>query len=394
MTSFGSIQDILASGNGVRPLWQDMLRSLGPFVPHPLRWLFSASSDELICRLYDKHRYSIVRRRLRPFSNPEEIVIENDITSDQAYKHLMAAWQGSGPLTTLAIDVSPSLCLVRYRKVPRQARNRIKDILSLDLQRLSPFKSDDVLLGHATVSDHNLTGEDNLLSVCQVVLKRESITPIQKVFASHKSQVSRIYCRPDDTVEPIEIAVPACPEQVRLPTIGYLNSITAGLAGVAFLMILATAGTAIWQQNRILKSLDHDISVARKAAIAQQKKRASKKSIKDRISRFRLYKVSHYTSTEVWHEITRLLPPDAWLSSLNYEKRRVMIDGFSPASEKLISLFADSKMFSAARFRSGVVRDAVQEADRFQIELTLAPRISAIKNAMHSKAAPANADKK
>jgi Tfp pilus assembly protein PilN len=76
------------------------------------------------------------------------------------------------------------------------------------------------------------------------------------------------------------------------------------------------------------------------------------------------------SNLEALRELTRILPPDTWLTSYQYQDKTVTISGASDSAAAVQKLIEDSALFRDAQFTSSITRDAFNK-DRFIIRATL-----------------------
>jgi Tfp pilus assembly protein PilN len=70
---------------------------------------------------------------------------------------------------------------------------------------------------------------------------------------------------------------------------------------------------------------------------------------------------------EALREISRILPPTAFLSNYSYQDGSITVSGFASSASEIQNLLESSSMFKNAEFTNSVTRDA--EKDRFTVKL-------------------------
>jgi general secretion pathway protein L len=69
------------------------------------------------------------------------------------------------------------------------------------------------------------------------------------------------------------------------------------------------------------------------------------------------------------NELTRALPDDTWIMSLQLNQKEIKISGYSTAAAQLISILDDIAIFREPTFTSSIVQDKRQKLERFELTL-------------------------
>jgi|GEM_PF-5906027 len=78
--------------------------------------------------------------------------------------------------------------------------------------------------------------------------------------------------------------------------------------------------------------------------------------------------------SEIWNELSRLLPADCWLSELEIDDNQVVMTGISSNAAALVKLIDGSSYFENAALAAPVVADANQGKEQFTIHTALKKR--------------------
>jgi general secretion pathway protein L len=73
----------------------------------------------------------------------------------------------------------------------------------------------------------------------------------------------------------------------------------------------------------------------------------------------------------VLEQLTRLMPDDAWLDSVEVRGGSLYVTGYAPVAATLVALIETSPMFADAQFRSPVVPDRARGRERFDMAIRL-----------------------
>lgn len=79
------------------------------------------------------------------------------------------------------------------------------------------------------------------------------------------------------------------------------------------------------------------------------------------------------TTIQALEELTRVLPDDTWVQTLDWKGKEIVIQGETASSVKLVGLFEQSSMFKDASFRSPLTKGQTPGVERFSLALQLRP---------------------
>lgn len=72
-------------------------------------------------------------------------------------------------------------------------------------------------------------------------------------------------------------------------------------------------------------------------------------------------------SIDVLKELTLVIPKDAWVTSINYKKRDIQVEGVAGKAAELIPLIESSPLFKDTKLLSAITRDPGSGKERFRI---------------------------
>ena len=90
--------------------------------------------------------------------------------------------------------------------------------------------------------------------------------------------------------------------------------------------------------------------------------------------RLRLRKLQTAPRVVVLDELTRRLPDETWLASLQIDGHDVRLTGYAPVAASLIGLLDASEYFGTPSFQSPVTQDARSGKQRFSLAFELESR--------------------
>ena len=259
------------------------------------------------------------------------------------------------------IELPAADVLLRKVTLPVQVRGNLRQVVSYEIDRLTPFVLDDVYFD-ARVAGTLARGTK--LDVTLAVCRRDRVADWLERLREGRSPASRLTWAgawSDANLLPPE-------ERPRRSRIGALTS--AGLAALALLLLAATLVSPLWQKSRQQETLERDLRRMRIAAEEVEK-------VRDDLERARLGSVevlqrkrSQPRMTDLLRELTDLLPDGTWVQSLNVRDGEVDVRGESTQATALIGLLEKGPGISEVSFRSPVMQVANTGQERYQIAFT------------------------
>jgi general secretion pathway protein L len=76
---------------------------------------------------------------------------------------------------------------------------------------------------------------------------------------------------------------------------------------------------------------------------------------------------------QLLEELTRVLPDDTWVQTLDIKGKELQIQGETASSVRLIGLFEQSSVFKDASFRSSLTKGQVSGTEHYQLALQIRP---------------------
>jgi general secretion pathway protein L len=343
--------------------WLDELRHL---VPARVRQVLSADPITVQILLHDNGT-DVQQVRIKGISNVEQLDPEGPCDQRSALAWIAKRRRRWGPLMRVDVALPVSRCLIRYRKVPVAAIERIGDVLALEVERATPFEMKDVrqawrLIGPAPFDDASA-------QVVHVIAKRSLTDPLLAEARSMGVPISAV-----DVA-----AAESGPMGFNLLSRGEASPSLAGrmnwaivIAGALLVMVsAATAVVALQRQDDALARLEVQTNAARKEAQAVRKRAQDADSLSERIVMLRLRRAEGVRAVALWEELTRLLPETAWLADLRVENDVLWIDGYARSASELVGIIASSPMFSGVALSAPVVREEARASERFQIRMKI-----------------------
>jgi len=343
--------------------WLDDLRHL---IPSRVRHVLSADPMTVQILVHDNGT-DVQQVRIKGLSNVERQRLEGPRDPRSALTWVAKRRRRWGPLMRVDVALSAGRCLIRHRKVPVAAVERIGDVLALEIERATPFRLEDVrhawrLIGPAPLDDASL-------QVVHVIAKRRLIDPLLAEARSIGVPISVV-----DVVgaEGGRMGFNLLSRGEAAPSLARrLSWVIATAAALLVLVCAATVVAALQRQEKALAQLEVETNAARTQAQAVRKRVQDADTLSDRIGALRLRRAEGIRVIALWEEVTRLLPDAAWVTNVRIENDMLWIDGYARSASELVGIVARSPMFSSVALSAPVVREEARASERFQIRMKI-----------------------
>lgn len=251
--------------------------------------------------------------------------------------------------------------LAKPVSLPLAAEENLREVLSFEMDRLTPFSADQVYF------DHTAPARDpkkHTLTMDLLVAPRQTLDePL--------AALARIGLHPDivttrgDNARPLAVNLLFAQARRRRPvSVRRLNFLLAALA----LVLLTTAAVLpLLYKSHMINALEPLLDAASARAVAAQR---LSEEIEHLLANSQFLVEKKHTTPMLLHtlnELTRTLPDDTWLERLEVNGLEVQLIGVSGSAAALIPLLESAPFFQNARFRSPVTRAPLANEERFHI---------------------------
>jgi general secretion pathway protein L len=257
--------------------------------------------------------------------------------------------------------------------LPAAVEENLRQTLSFELDRYTPFKSDQAYF------DMRITGRDSGLKRLSVLL----VVAPQTVVSQGLSQAASIGLAIDGATLADDVLrngrdclnlLPASAKGNGRPTTlswWRMASLTAALA-----LLAAVVAIPIWQKRDSAISLLEPLAQAKLAA---QETDARRDHLKELVEEYTLLPSKKWEATSTLRlldELSRRLPDDTFVVQLDFDGKTVQLQGESGSSPGLIEALEASPILKDVGFKSQLTKIQGTGNDRYHIAGTLetAPR--------------------
>lgn len=257
--------------------------------------------------------------------------------------------------------------LRRTLDLPLAARGNLDQLLQFEMDRLTPFKSEQVYVAHRIA---RVDAATKRLQAEVHIAPREPVDQALELAQALGLWPQRVELEGggDDGHPALDLLPHDTPERHRS---GRLARV---LALLALLLSAAAIAVPLQRQQTTAAALEAEVEAAR---VEAQKSIALRDRF-DRLSTAARFLVEAKRTTPmvtaIVAELTRVIPDQAYVSQLYIDGGTVQLHGLAKAASDLIGQLEQSDLFRAPRFRSPVTIDPGEELERFHIEVELQPR--------------------
>lgn len=259
------------------------------------------------------------------------------------------------PPAATVIGIDPALASIKTLQLPTREATYIRAILRNRVERLGPWRAARALFGYS-VEEWSDTSRQAQIRVA--VVSRATVEELTSALAEAGVAVDRVDV--DSGGQTVSIlSSPSARERRRgrRTAIGYVSAI-------GLLVVALTATTVVNSfLLRQLEALQQEIGTD----IASMDGSTAPVTGRSLVAR----KAHEYLRVRVLSEISRLLPDNAWLTSLKVTENAIEVTGKSRDVPAIISALQPSRLLDDVRFSAPTVHVQGDEAGEFSIAASI-----------------------
>jgi general secretion pathway protein L len=248
--------------------------------------------------------------------------------------------------------------LTRRVSLPAQVKDNLSQVLRYELDRLSPFRPEQVLYDFLLIGGGK--GEPRL-TVNLALTRREPVDGWLKRLREAGTPVDQVTWEGGWTKA--NLLTPEERPRHRQPLLDphKLLLVLVLVLGVAALV------TPLWQKTRDRETLDAELRRARAQAVQVDQARQELEQARKGSTEVLRQKLEQPRMLELLHELTERIPDDTWVQSLEFQNGEVQLRGESGRATALIGLLEGAPGISGVSFRSPVTQVAQTGKERFNL---------------------------
>ena len=245
-------------------------------------------------------------------------------------------------------------------KLPLAAEENLNQVTAFEMDRLTPFKSDQVYYA-ARLLDRSPASRQ--IKAELVLTPRGKLDALLEELAVWGWRPDSVDVAGDSPLGAYDLL----PEKYRQPRNPWPYRINLALAALIGLLAVVLAVLPIWTNRSIASGLEQDVKKASKTAKEVESLRQELNDLVHQTKFLQQRKRAEPAMMDMLRELTDVMPDQTWLNGLQYRDHRLVIQGQSPSASALIELIEASPYFRNTSFVSPVTKDTASGLERFQI---------------------------
>lgn len=266
----------------------------------------------------------------------------------------------------LVLSFSAEAGLRRTVTLPAAARHKLRQIMTFELDRLTPWPADAAYFSAEIVGRG---GNDQQMNVGLAVLPRLVAQPVLE-------RLSQAKLMPDS----LELAGPEGMVGQGANLLGpadrprrfFTARLAVGLLAAALAVDWLGSGLLLYLRGEEAATLHQRLAEARREVEAVGRLRDELDRFGDKDAFLAKRRADGLPLVIVLERLSRLVPDNTWLIDLRLTRSEASLSGYTKDASALVPLIEQSRLFSDVRFLAPVVRD-VGDSERFQIGARIAP---------------------
>lgn len=262
-----------------------------------------------------------------------------------------------------------ALCLQRTLTLPLAAEENLTQVIRFELDRITPFKPDQVYDGYRITARDASAGQVQL-AVC--VAPRASLDPLLRQALALGLELHGIAPLEDLTRHGAE-SPNLLPPAARAPRPRRRRAINTAFALLALLLASAALALPLWQKRATAIALLAPMDQAQRAADAASTRRTALEALTRRHNFATEQKWSHPSPLLVIDELSRLLGDEVWIQVLDLNAQELQLQGEAADPVKLLDLLGHTPFVDSVEFKAPVIQNPGTPVARFHLLARLKP---------------------
>lgn len=254
--------------------------------------------------------------------------------------------------------VMPAVQVMRKRVfLPKVARHNLRNMVGFQISRLTPFSVDKVFFDVVEVPDH-ASGNDLVEVELLAVLKADAQPWIDEVERLTGLVVSRL--KVAQAQNPLDLSAVNLFAQPRTKNAWWLRlNRNSALLALLIVLLLGTAAVPVLKLRTLVMERKHEIQEIDQRISGLQSKRAVLEHDLTSLNHVLEQRTLALQRSKILEELTRIVPDEIYINTLNIEKNNVVISGIGTGVVDLIELLNSSDLFEEAKFTSSITRSTL-----------------------------------
>lgn len=281
----------------------------------------------------------------------------HDISANHIRKYIKES-----NVTDIIVSIPEQQVLEKNVSFPLATEENIREVLSFEMDRLTPFTSNQVYYDYYIISRNK---QKNKIDLKLIIIPKEKIDNLLKDLdqMGYQPQVVTVHGEKIDKNAQINLL----PIEKRAKKINALKIVNYSLIGVLSILFLISLLLPIWNKINYIKTLDPELSEYTQSAEKIMKLRKQVDNAEEEALFLVEKKRATVLMLQVLDELTQIIPDDTWANQVDVNDDEVHVYGESVSSASLLPIIESSKIFSNPQFRSPVTQNRQNNTERFHL---------------------------
>ena len=268
----------------------------------------------------------------------------------------------------LILRLSSEQAIKKILYLPAAAKGNIKQVVSFELDKYTPFSTDQVYFALKPLGKEG----NGQVKVLLVLTPRDILDAIylQLNDAGIYPDIVDYDEEANNFNEDLDI-YNLLPERER-PVKNKIEQTLTWLFGfILLVLVVAVLVFPVWHEAQNVDSLKQQIKQLKKDTEFVQSQQLEIDQIVDETEQLNQVKKNTPALLEIINTLSHLIENDTWMTHLQFKQGRLQLQGQSPTAEALIGVLEASPLFSNVRFVSPLTKDKRTGLERFQISINV-----------------------
>ena len=236
-------------------------------------------------------------------------------------------------------------------ELPAAAEENLRQVLTFEMDRQTPFTADEVLFDYRVLSRI-----DGRVRVLLAVAPKLPLDDMLERLASAGARVEAV-------VPESEPALNLLPPERRPRRRRLAGAVNTVLAVAAVALAAVALGLPLYRKMQVVEQLEPRVAQVRTEAREVRELREQIETLYREMSFVIREKERVPRMLDLWEEVTRLLPDDTWVRELDYSDGTLQLRGETSSAPRVVALLEASDMLAEVRFQAPVtqIRDGREE---------------------------------
>jgi general secretion pathway protein L len=288
-------------------------------------------------------------------------LIINDLISNKASSQIKGIVKETN-VTERILVIPNHQVLEKNISFPMATEENLREVLSFEMDRLTPFASNQVYYDYSLISRNKQKGTMDLKLV---IVPKDRLDKLLKKLDDIGFKPHIVTIKGDKTDKGLQINL--LPSEKRAKRINALKIVNYSLTGILLILILISLILPIWNKSKFIEKLQPELdkystSAEQIISLRKQVEKAENEAL------FLVEKKqASVLMLEVIDELTQIIPDDTWVNQVDVNDGEVHVHGESVSSASLLPIMESSHLFSSAQFRSPVTQNRRNNTERFHL---------------------------